>query len=96
MRRAARVDTNHSAVVKAFRECGCTIEDLSGVGGGCPDIVIGLRGESVFVEIKDGKRKPSEQKLTPAQAIWHRDWKGSKAIVRSPEEARALVERIGA
>lgn len=52
-------------------------------------------GLAIVKRIKDGDKFPSEQKLTPAQAIWHRDWKGSKAIVRSATEARQLVERIG-
>ena len=67
MRRAAKVDNNQSAIVARFRELYCSVQDLSSVGAGVPDILVGLRdarGErvNVLVEIK-GERG----KLTPAQ-----------------------------
>ena len=32
---------------------GATVLDLSQVGGGCPDILIGWRGRNILIEIKN-------------------------------------------
>ena len=73
-----RVDANQKEVVEAFRGFGWYVQILSDVGGGVPDLIMGKNGVNVFVEIKDGKKA----KLTPAQVIWHKEWKGQVAIVR--------------
>jgi hypothetical protein len=75
-RRAARVDSNHSAVVGAFRACGCEVESMAGLGNGAPDLLIYHRSTKrlILVEVKDGKRRPSERKLTAKQVEWHERW----------------------
>ena len=55
MRRAARVDDNHAKIVASLRLVGCTVLDLSAVGQGCPDIMVGLAGVNYLIEIKDGR-----------------------------------------
>ena len=68
MRRAARVDANHAEITGTLRQCGWTVHDTSGVGGGFPDLVIAKGGRLVLVEIKDGAKKPSARRLTKAEA----------------------------
>ena len=41
--------------------------------------------------MKDGSKAPSDQKLTPAQQDWHRDWQGHAVIVNSPAAALAAI-----
>ena len=89
--RAAKIDANQPAVVKAFRDAGASVTLLHRVGEGCPDAVVGWRGVNLLVEIKDGDKPPSAQKLTPAQQDWHRDWRGQCCVVNSPQAALVLL-----
>lgn len=91
MRRAARVDRNHADIVKALRQAGCNVLDLSRVGNGCPDLLVGRMGEMCFMEVKDGEAKPSKQLLTSAEKVFHRSWYGYCHIVRNAQEALQIV-----
>ena len=42
MRRAARVDRNHSEIVEALRRVGASVQPLHGVHDGVPDLLRGL------------------------------------------------------
>jgi hypothetical protein len=97
IRRKARRDANHAAVVKALEMVGCKVQDLAAVGEGCPDLLIGIPTvrQMVFCEIKDGDKPPCERKLTPAQVEWHREWSGYPVhIVESVSDALAIVAAI--
>jgi hypothetical protein len=91
MRRAARTDANQAEVVKALRAAGATVTDTSGVGGGFPDLAVGYGGLNYFLEVKDGSKPPSAQKLSQHQEKWHREWKGHACVVNSPEAALAAI-----
>ena len=91
MRRAARVDHNQREVVAALRGAGATVQLLHAVGEGCPDLLVGYKGLNMLLEVKDGGKPPSAQKLTPQQEIWHRDWLGHRVVVNSPEAALAAI-----
>jgi hypothetical protein len=71
MRRAARTDGNHADVMKAFRKMGCGVADTSRMGGGYPDLTVSLGRALCLVEVKDGARCPSEQRLTPDEVKFH-------------------------
>lgn len=94
--RAAKIDANQNEIVSALRKIGCTVQILSSVGKGCPDILVGIPfnragGLNLLMEIKDGSKPPSAQKLTPDQVDWHQKWKGNVVVARDIEEAVALV-----
>ena len=76
MRRAARVDANQKDVVQRFISHGCSVTLLHRVGEGCPDLLVGLNGQTLLVEVKDGTKTPSQQAKTPAQVRWWSEWKG--------------------
>jgi hypothetical protein len=76
MRRAAKTDRNQTAIVDALREAGCRVQSLAVVGQGCPDLLVGHRGNLCLLEVKDGTKTPSARKLTPEQEEWHRAWSG--------------------
>jgi hypothetical protein len=95
MRRAAKVDGNHGELTALARKLGCSVLDLSRVGAGCPDLLIGIATpegrKNLLVEIKDGSKRPSERKLTPDQVKFHGAWKGPVAVVENAEELIALI-----
>lgn len=93
MRRASRVDTNQSEVVDALRKAGASVLPLHAVGGGCPDLLVGQFGVNFLIEVKDGTKPPSARTLTPPQVTFHDEWRGQKAVVKSSEEALALLRR---
>jgi hypothetical protein len=89
--RAAKIDANQNEIVAALRKIGCSVQILSSVGKGCPDILVGFRGENFLIEIKDGNKPPSGQKLTPDQVEWHVNWNGQVKVANSVEQAIEIV-----
>jgi hypothetical protein len=78
VRRAAKVDFNHAQIRDGLRQLpGCTVKDTSNIGGGFPDLVVGYKGHTLLVEVKDGEKCPSARKLTAAQNNFVDNWTGS-------------------
>jgi Holliday junction resolvase len=94
MRRAARTDRNQREIVRAFRQIGATVQILSAVGHGCPDVLCGFRGQNILVEIKDGSKPPSARNLTADQVLWHAKWAGQVCVAESVEDAVKRVIHI--
>ena len=94
MRRRARVDANHAEVRSALRAAGWTVVDCAGVGSGFPDLLIAKHGRGiVMVEIKDGAKVLSKQKLTEDEVQFHALMAAAGvtvSVVTSVEEALAL------
>ena len=90
--RAARVDANHAQVVSALRASGAVVQSLAGVGQGVPDLLVGIRGRLMLIEVKDGSKVPSKQRRTALQDVFFDRWQGYPiALVDGPESAlRAL------
>ena len=91
MRRASRIDRNQPEIITALRQLGASVEPLHAVGKGCPDLLVGFRNRTLLMEVKDGTKPPCERRLTEDQRRWHQAWQGQKAIVKSVEEAVAVV-----
>ena len=91
MRRAARLDGNHREVVDEFRRFGCSVLDMSRLGEGTPDLLIGYGGISLLVEVKDGKRPPSRRTLTGDQVDFWLSWKQNPRVVKNLEEVAKTV-----
>lgn len=92
-RRAARVDANQSEIVTALRAMGAEVTDLSGVGSGVCDLLVSYRGNWYAIEIKDGRKPPSERRLTSDQVTWHGKQRAPVHVVTSRAEA---LDAIGA
>lgn len=92
MRRAARVDENQSSIVKDLRKLRYSVTDLSNVGQGCPDILVGARAMNFLFEIKNPAKVPSQRKLTSDQKDFFRDWKGQVRKIETTEEAIRVIE----
>jgi hypothetical protein len=91
--RRAKPDGNQTEIVKALRDAGASVQLLSMVGDGCPDLLVGFRGRNYLLEVKDGRLPPSARKLTPDQKDWHEAWRGQARVVTNLFEA---LEAIGA
>lgn len=91
MRRAARVDDNQAAVVAALRKAGISVRSLAAVGDGVPDLLCGFRGRNVLLEVKDGSKPASDQRLTAREFDFFATWCGCAYIATSPENAVKIV-----
>ncbi len=96
MRRAAKKDDNHASVVQALRQVGAFVQDLGGVGQGCPDLLVGFRGAWHLLEVKDGSKVPSARRLTPAEVEFVVGLRNRAPVhvVESPEQAVGVVSRV--
>ncbi len=74
LRQAAKKDRNHQIIVAALRKAGVKVRNLN--ERDLPDLLCGYAGQIVLLEIKDGKRKPSERRLRPGQQAFFDEWTG--------------------
>ena len=91
MRYAAKIDSNQNEVVNALRKAGASVQSLAALGKGVPDLLVAIRGVNLLMEIKDGSKPKSAQKLTEDQLKWHGAWQGPVCIVDGPEAALRMI-----
>ena len=94
MRRAAKVDANHDQIVSALRAAGALVQSLAAIGKGCPDLLCAFRGALFLLEVKDGSKSPSRQKLTADQEKWHQSWGTLVDVVANPDQALRAIGAI--
>ena len=84
MRYAAKVDANQAQIVSALRAAGAYVWII-----GLPvDLLVGYKGHTFLVEIKDGPKK----RLTALQQDFFDNWSGSTlARVDGPEAALRML-----
>lgn len=92
MRKAAKTDRNQSEVVTALRQVGASVQSLAATGKGVPDLLVGYQGINYLMEVKDGNKVPSAQKLSIDQEHWHSVWRGTVHIVKSIDEALKILQ----
>lgn len=93
MRRRAKVDANQAEIVAALRSAGATVQSLAEIGDGCPDLLVGLAGKTVLIEVKDSAQPPSKRQLTDDQSRWHGAWCGGDLAVVCDVESALRVLR---
>lgn len=81
-----RVDGNQVLIVAVLRAAGASVEDLSDVGRGVTDLLVGYAGANFLLEIKTHFGH-----LSTMQIRWHERWRGQVAVVRTPAEALAAI-----
>lgn len=92
MRRRGRVDVNQPEIVAALRKIGASVQSLADIGHGCPDLLVGFRGDTFLLEIKDGSKPPSARVLTPDEGVWMAMWRGGPYhVVSSVDEALEAI-----
>lgn len=87
MRYAARVDANQEQIVSALRAAGAYVWII-----GLPvDLLVGFKGHTFLVEIKDGPKK----RLTKLQTDFFENWCGGTLCrVDSPDSALRMIGMI--
>jgi hypothetical protein len=86
MRKRARIDINQKDIVGHIRTLGGSVLHTYQLGHGAPDIVVGINGVNVLVEIKNG-----DKPLTTDEVLFHETWRGYATVVRSLDDATKLV-----
>ena len=91
MRRANRIDDNQNEIVNALRKVGAYVRIVT-MGDGVPDLLVGYRGYTILMEVKDGNKSPSKRKLTEAEQKFFDEWTGGLiAVVESIDDALAIL-----
>ena len=94
MRRANKIDANQNDIVAALRKAGATVRIVS-QGEGIPDLLVGFRGKTALLEVKDGLKPPSARQLTPAEQKFFDEWTGGLCVVvKSVEDALEILKGI--
>lgn len=84
----SRADLNQSEIVKALRSVGATVHITSQVGSGFPDLVVGIFGKNILIEVKN---KDTYGKLSTEQLIFRDKWKGKIHLVESVDDALKVI-----
>ena len=79
-------DGNQAEIVEALRKVGASVLDLADVGRGCPDLLVGYAGHDWLVEVKTPTGK-----LTADEVVFAQTWRGHICVVRSVEDALAVI-----
>ena len=89
-----RRDINEPEIIAALKAVGATVECIP-TGQGVPDLLVGYQGVNYLMEVKPepvkGKVFASHVQLNKQQVKWHKEWRGQKAVVRTPEEALTVL-----
>jgi hypothetical protein len=86
VRTAARVDRNQKEIMAWLKNHGYSVQSLAQIGKGCPDLLVGKFGQNYLIEVKDGAKTKSAQRLTKAQGKFHSEWKGTIEVITCIEE----------
>ena len=96
MKYGAKKDANHHEVASALEAIGVSVIDTSGLGGGFPDFILGFRGDTLLMELKNPKTSYGRRGLNPNQLKWKASWTGGPyAVVDGVEAAIRAVTVLG-
>jgi hypothetical protein len=91
LRTASRVDANQPAIVKGLRAIGASVLHLHQLKN-CFDLLIGYRGQTFLMEVKDPSQPPSKRKLTEGEEAFREAWRGSPYhVIHTVDEAIAIL-----
>lgn len=86
-----RVDANQNQIIHTFIALGASVLNLSRVGEGCPDILVGYKQHSVLVEIK----RDEKAKYTEPQIKFMQTWRGGPVSrIDSVDAAIRLIKML--
>ena len=81
-----KVDSNQAQIIADLKKIGVSVLNLSRVGGGCPDILVGWQGKNILIEIKTAKGN-----LNDSQIEFFKEWKGPKFVCKSINEIIEII-----
>jgi len=90
-----RTDRNHAEIRDAFLALHCSVHDTSMVGGGFPDLVVGINTPrngrvNLLIEVKPS----NDSVISKAQMEFHRAWRGRVVTVWNTSQVVDLVQEI--
>lgn len=89
---ACRKDDNHNEIVDALQKVGAYVLDMSHVGSGFPDLIVGFKAKTILMEIKNPKTSYGKKGLNKNQLKWKEQWTGGEyCVVDSPEAALRMI-----
>jgi len=95
VRKRGKVDANQREIVDTLRALGASVQSLAMVGDGVPDLLVGYQGRTWLVEVKDGSKPPSRQRLTADQVAWRDTWRGeAPSVVRDRQDCMDMVRGV--
>jgi hypothetical protein len=90
-RQASRVDGNQASIVRQLRAVGASVLHTHTLKN-CFDLLVGYRGRTFLLELKDPAQPPSARQLTPGEAKFRDEWKGTPYhVVLTIDEALAII-----
>jgi Holliday junction resolvase len=90
--RGRKTDANQAAIVAVLREVGASVVDLSAVGKGVPDLLVGYRGRTYLLEVKN---KKGRNRITADQEVFYAWWRGvPPVIVYNENDALTAIDAI--
>lgn len=93
MRRAARQDSNHGEIAGYFRKFGCSVLNISQLKN-CGDLIVAKNFKTAIIEVKDGAKPPSAQRLTSGEEKFAASWLGLYIVVKDLEDVIAVVKAL--
>ncbi|HXG23032.1 MAG TPA: hypothetical protein VNJ09_00645 [Chthonomonadales bacterium] len=89
-----RADHNQAEIVVALRRLGASVFVLSDVGHGCPDLLVGFRGRTFLLEVKNMRGRG--RRLTPQQVEFHQGWQGApiRTVTNAAEAEKILLRML--
>lgn len=100
MRTNAKIDINQPEIVEALRQVGASVKSVAQLKN-CFDILVGFRGVTYIMEIKNPERMTKAQRYLPSLALtdgeykFMNEWRGSTYhIVTSKEQALEIIGAI--
>jgi hypothetical protein len=84
-------DATQDPIRDALLAVGATVQDLSRIGAGVPDLLVGYHGMNYLIEVKSPSGVKHQTGLRPTQAQWHSKWTGQVNVANSPEQALAII-----
>ena len=90
--RGRKTDANQASIMAALRQVGATVVDLSAVGRGVPDLLVGFRGNTYLLEVKN---KAGRNRLTADQDVFLAWWHGvPPVIVYNENDALIAIDAV--
>jgi hypothetical protein len=88
---AKKTDKNQQIIIDTFRGLGATVHDLSKVGNGIPDLLVGYKNHTCLVEVKSSEKAT----YTQYQKDFLNNWKGGMVLrIDSIDGAIRLIKLL--
>lgn len=94
MRKKARVDANQKEIVTELRKLDVSVLHTHQLGKGAPDLILGYRNDNFLIELKDGSKTKSQQRLTPDEVEFQNKWQGNYAVCNSLEQVLTVIDYV--